>query len=93
MANICLLYIVTTAINMDRGFNYIFYQYSYILVFIKEERSNSNTALELKVIKDIFQTGKSKMKETILIFIYMYGTQHTDKIILFLKEKKGVVNI
>lgn len=28
------------------------------------------------------------MKETILISIYMYGTKHTDKIILFLKEKK-----
>lgn len=34
-ANICLIYIVTTAISMDPGFNYIFYQYSYILVFIK----------------------------------------------------------
>lgn len=84
---------------MDRGFNYIFYQYSYILVFIKEKRSNSrvisepHTAPELKVIKDIFQTSKSKMKEAILIFIYMYGTKHTDKIILFLKEKKGVINI
>lgn len=31
---------------MDRGFNYIFYQYSYILVFIKEEKSNSRVVSE-----------------------------------------------
>lgn len=37
------------------------------------------------------------MKETILIFMcvftHMYGTKHTDKILLFLGGKKGVINI
>lgn len=50
---------------MNRGINYIFYQYSYILVFIKEERSNSSvasephTAPELKVIETIFRPVKA----------------------------------
>lgn len=50
---------------MNRGINYIFYQYSYILVFIKEERSNSSvasephTAPELKEIETIFRPVKA----------------------------------
>lgn len=69
IANICLIYIITIAINMNRGINYIFYQYSYILVLIKEERSNSrvasepHTAPELKEIETIFRPVKANWKK------------------------------
>lgn len=54
---------------MDSGINYIFYQYRYILVFIKEESSNCrvasepHTAPELKVIETIFRPVKANWKK------------------------------
>lgn len=52
---------------MDRGINYIFYQYRYILVFIKEESSRvasePHKAPELKVIETIFRPVKANWKK------------------------------